>query len=293
MNYKKHKKLIEENYTEYYNKFAKETKQKVPDPRKNDEVRLFLMEQHFSRITLQLILEFENRLKKDFVDYLDVRHIPRDFYLDRTYFKAVFSTYSPPRISKSWILYQKIIEKLKLSGKISSSYYYGNSFPSDTSVLRRFGIDVVLFYMSIGSFFLILDNMLYVNLYDFAERLVKSNAGNFDDHTFFKFLTNIRFIRNRLAHTNQCLSSYLENELSDIIDLEPSEYLYDTFSGKLCKTLYFMLKNISKSRRRYYVLKYLWFLIKYRHLIRRYFSHTNLEENIISKVFKLKKFWLF
>ncbi len=291
MNLKKIKIYASENFTNYYRKFSIDTKNRYPNHKPNDDLKLFRLEDEFAKITLPLLLEFENRMKKVFVDYLNEKNIPSDFYLDRTYFKSNFSRYTPPRISKSWIFYKKVIAKLQVSGKIQSNYSYGNSFVLDTNILRNHGFEIIVFYISIGSFFTILSNLKYSYLGDFADKFVNSIANNFDDHTFFKFLLNIRYLRNRLAHTNHCLSKYLENEMSALIDIHNNEELYTIFSSKLSKTVLFMLNNVSSQRRDYYSRKYFVWLIKNKDIIDKYNVFTNLESGLFKKSIFAKKYF--
>jgi hypothetical protein len=289
VNLKNTKIYADENFTNYFRKFSINTKNSYHKHKPNDDLKLFRLEDEFAKITLPLLLEFENRMKKIFIDYLIEKNIPGDFYLDRAYFKNNFSSYVPPKISKSWIFYKKVIEKLQVSGKIQRNYKYGTSFVSDTNILRNHDFETIVFYISIGSFFSILSNLKFIYLGDFANKFVKSTANNFDDHTFFKFLLNIRYLRNRLAHTNHCLSKYLENEMSLLIDIHNDEKIYTNYSSKLSKTIMFMLNNISSQRRDYYSRKYFIWLMKNKSILDRYNLYTNLESGLIKKSLNANK----
>lgn len=281
---------IQFTYTNYYKRFSSNICNSFQGKVDYNNA-LIMLEEEFRYITLPLVLEFENKLKRDFCEYLNVNGIPNDFYNNHKYFKRNYNypTNTNAR-SKHWTFIISSIEKLRLAGKLNVQHYRtGISFTTDLSMLKNYDIETILFYMSMGSFFTLLNGIKKSYIFQFAESNVICNNNNFDKHVFFKFLSNIRYLRNRLAHSNQTLSIYLKNEMVNLNTIDSSQTVYNIFSGELFKTILFMLNSIYVKNRSTYLKQYQKLIRENYKLIHRYYSSINLESDLLRKLKKILK----
>lgn len=262
---------LDKTYSSYFKKYS------VILERNSDyKGRDFLiLEERYKRIMTPIVLEFENKLKKDFLDYLDSQGHSYDFYLNRSNFTSHFLGNGYRYLINNAFSGLRKAKILNLGPADDSTF----SQTQKISHLSGYGIDTIQFYLTFGTFTSMLKGCKGVFLGPFVDSYMLSTESRFYKHSFFKMMTYVRYLRNRCAHSNQVLSKHFKVEINNPLNLDPIHTKYSSFRINHLAVIYFILNHLEVDRAKYYFKIIYWFLYKNRRLINDNFMNLNLEKN--------------